>query len=120
MGSLAVRWLGPRYRYIMPDHVNYFTATTLRRFVASEPRFQVVRSGQSHFNPLVIVKDWRGRGARVAEADRARLLKRTTGFKQSRWLTPVRWAYAAAEGALKTLGLADNLVLVLRRTDEAA
>ena len=117
MNSLAVRLLGAKYRYIMPDHVNYFTAGTLRNFAATEPGLDVVRTGQSHFNPIVILKDFRGRGERVPEEDRARLLKRTTAWKQNPLLRPARWAYACAEGSLRALGLADNLVMVLRKKE---
>src|SRR5439155_14178841 len=34
--SLAVRLAGKKYRYLMPDHVNYFTADTLRQFCSTE------------------------------------------------------------------------------------
>lgn len=115
MKSLAARLLGVKYRYIMPDHLNYFTAGTLRRFAASAPALEVVRLGQSHFNPVVILKDFRRRADRVADGERARLLKRTTAMKQSPWLGPVRWLYSAVERVLITMGLADNLVLVMRK-----
>src|SRR5580765_1915709 len=35
MRSLAVRSIGKRYRYIYPQHLNYFTAATLRKMVAN-------------------------------------------------------------------------------------
>ena len=113
--SLAVRLLGGKYRYIMPDHVNYFTAETLKRFAAKEMAFDLVEIGSSHFNPLVILKDLRGGAERVADEERARLLKRTTAYKQSPLLKPLKWAYAAAERTLGSMGLADNLFIVLRK-----
>jgi 2-polyprenyl-3-methyl-5-hydroxy-6-metoxy-1,4-benzoquinol methylase len=113
--SLAVRLLGGKYRYIMPDHVNYFTAETLKRFAAKEAAFGFVEIGSSHFNPLVILKDFRGGAERVADEERARLLKRTTAYKQNPLLKPVKWAYAAAERALGSMGLADNLFMVLQK-----
>ena len=115
MKSLAVRLLGVKYRYLMPDHVNYFTAETLKRFAATEPAFEVVRMTQSHFNPLVILRDFRGGADRVADRDRARLLKRTTALKQHPLLQPVKRAYAGVERLLIAAGLADNLVIVLRK-----
>ena len=115
LNSLAERLLGARYRYIMADHVNYFSAETLRRFVAAEPAFEVVRLSQSHFNPLVILKDFRRRSERVAEDERARLLKRTTALKQNLFLRPAKWAYSAVEQLLIATGLADNLMMVLRK-----
>jgi 2-polyprenyl-3-methyl-5-hydroxy-6-metoxy-1,4-benzoquinol methylase len=114
-GSLAMRLLGAKYRYLMPDHVNYFTAETLRRFAAREPGLESVRLSQSHFNPIVIVQDWRRRRERVGDEERARLLKRTTAWKQNPLLRPMKWAYSAVERALIGLGLADNLVMVLRK-----
>lgn len=115
MQSLAVRLLGAKYRYIMPDHVNCFTATTLKQFAKTEPSLEIVALGSSHFNPLVIVKDFRGGEERVSDEVRARLLKRTTAYKQSSWLKPVKLLYAGAEKILATINLADNLYIVLRK-----
>jgi len=115
MKSLAVRLLGAKYRYLMPDHVNYFAADTLKRFAAMEPAFEITRLGSSHFNPMVILKDFRGSVERVADEERARLLKRTTAYKQSPVLKPVKWVYSGAERLLGAMGLADNLFIVLRK-----
>ena len=57
MKSLAVRFLGARYRYIYPQHLNYFTRQTLSGLV--EARFSVVDFRSTHFNPIVIWQDWR-------------------------------------------------------------
>jgi 2-polyprenyl-3-methyl-5-hydroxy-6-metoxy-1,4-benzoquinol methylase len=113
--SLAARWLGVKYRYLMPDHVNYFTASTLERFAAEEAGFEIVRLTQSHFNPAVILKDVRGGVKRVADEERARLLKRTTALKQHPLLRPAQWIYSATERLLVATGLADNLVMVMRK-----
>jgi len=113
--SLAVRLLGADYRYIMPDHVNYFTARTLEQFATRNPALEIVRSSQSHFNPVVILQDFRRRTERVSDAERARLLKRTTAWKQNPFLRPARWMYACAERLLIMMRLADNLVLVMRK-----
>jgi len=115
MNSLAVRLLGVKYRYIMPDHVNYFTAETLQQLAARDSQFEAVRLSHSHFNPVVILKDFRSRTERVADEERARLLKRTTAFKQSPLFRPVKWLYSGVERMLIALGLADNLVLVMRK-----
>ena len=56
--SLAVRLLGAQYRYVYPQHLNYFTAQTLARLVA--PRFEVIETRFTHFNPIVIWQDWQG------------------------------------------------------------
>lgn len=115
--SLAVRVLGPRYRYIMAEHLNYFTASTLRRLVANESRFTAVHTGYTHYNPIVIWQDLRAPRERVPDEERARLLKKTTGWKQNPLLKPLRLAYGAVEGTLAWLGLADNLVMVLRKKE---
>jgi 2-polyprenyl-3-methyl-5-hydroxy-6-metoxy-1,4-benzoquinol methylase len=113
LGSLAVRLLGERYRYILPQHVNYFTRPTLMRLVQS--RFEIVESHTTHFNPIVICQDWlRGKEA-VSDRDRAALLKKTTAYKQNPILTPLRLLYGWVEKFLGLLGLADNLVVVLRK-----
>ena len=115
LNSLAVRLLGARYRYVMPDHVNYFTAATLRAFGDTEPALERVFLGATHFNPVVIAQDLRRADERVPDAERARLLRRTTALKQQPLLRPLRWAYAGVERGLGWLGLADNLVAVFRR-----
>ena len=99
----------------MPDHVNYFTAETLKKFAATESALEIAAQGSSHFNPLVIAKDFRGREQRVPDEARAELLKRTTAYKQNPWLKPVKLLYASAEKFLPTMNLADNLYIVLRK-----
>ena len=110
--SLATRLLGPRYRYVYPQHLNYFTEATLASLVAS--RFGIVERRFTHFNPAVIWQDWSRGGAEVPNQERAQLLQRTTAFKQSPVLAPLRLGYRLAETTLGMLHLADNLALVLR------
>jgi len=111
--SLAVRLLGAKYRYVYPLHLNYFTAQTLARLCAAQ--FEIVGTRFTHFNPVVIWQDWRGGGREVSNRERAELLKRTTAYRQKRWLKPVKWCYALAEKSLAAFGLADNLAMVLQK-----
>lgn len=113
--SLAVRLLGKKYRYILSQRVNYFTRSALRRLVDADPSLRIIYSGSMHFNPLVIWQDWRQRGKAVPDADRAKFLKRTTGYKQNPALKPMKLVLAGTEAVLKRLYLADNLVLVLQK-----
>jgi len=113
MKSLAARLLGARYRYIYPQHLNYFTSHTLRRFVTE--RFSVLELRSTHFNPLVLWQDWRHRGAEVSNRDRAELLQRTTRYKRNARLAPVKGAYRFVESSLASFTLADNLAVVLRK-----
>jgi SAM-dependent methyltransferase len=113
LGSLAMRWLGARWRYVYPQHLNYFSRATLERLV--EGRFAVVETRFTHFNPVVIWQDWRSGGAEVSNAERAALLRRTTAWKHSRWAAPVKALYRLAEAGLARLGLADNVAMVLRK-----
>jgi 2-polyprenyl-3-methyl-5-hydroxy-6-metoxy-1,4-benzoquinol methylase len=113
MGSLAIKLLGAKYRYIFPEHLNYFTPRTIRHFTALA--FSVERVKSTHFNPLVILQDFREGQRHVSRADRVRLLKKTTGYKQNPWLAPVRLAYRATEGLLGTFGMADNVAIVGRK-----
>jgi 2-polyprenyl-3-methyl-5-hydroxy-6-metoxy-1,4-benzoquinol methylase len=113
LNSLAARALGARYRYIYPQHLNYFTRATLTNMV--EAHFLVLRLSSTHFNPVVVWQDWRGSGKEVSNRERAQLLQRTTAYKQSPWLRPVKALYALAEKTLGALTLADNLVAVLRK-----
>jgi hypothetical protein len=113
MTSLATRLLSTRYRYIYPQHLNYFTSHTLTGFV--KERFSVMHLCSMHFNPLVIWQDWRGRGAEVSNRERAQLLQRTTRYKSKAALAPLRMAYRFVESGLGALRLADNLAIVLRK-----
>ena len=113
MKSLAARLLGARYRYIYPQHLNYFTKATLTRLV--EPRFSVIEFRSTHFNPIVIWQDWRSGGKEISNRERAQLLQRTTSYKQNPLLRPVKALYGLTEKALAALNLADNLAVVLRR-----
>jgi 2-polyprenyl-3-methyl-5-hydroxy-6-metoxy-1,4-benzoquinol methylase len=113
MGSLAVRLLGARYRYFYPQHLNYFTKTTLSHLV--ESRFSIVATLSTHFNPIVIWQDWRHAGKEVSNAERADLLRQTTAYKQNPLLKPVKGLYQLVERGLGAGRLADNLALVLRK-----
>jgi 2-polyprenyl-3-methyl-5-hydroxy-6-metoxy-1,4-benzoquinol methylase len=113
LDSLAARLLGPRYRYIYAQHLNYFTRATLTRLAETE--FGVVEIRTTHFNPIVLWQDWRSRGTEVSNRERAELLRKTTAYKQNVLLTPVRILYRLTEKALAAFRLADNLALVLRK-----
>jgi len=112
--SLAARWLSAKYRYVYPQHLNYFSATTLNG-LSERAGFQVVARRFTHFNPVVIWQDWRGRGREISNAERGALLKQTTALKQKPWLRPVKWLYDVTEKFLGSVGLADNVALVLRK-----
>ena len=114
--SLAVRLLGKRYRYFMEEHINWFSAATLRRLIALEPSLTARHLTTTHFNPLVIAQDARRARDHVPAEERAALLKRTTAWKQHPLLLPVRLAYRLSERCLAQFNLADNLVLVAQRS----
>lgn len=113
MRSLAVRLIGRRYRYIYPQHLNYFTARTLKKL--AENSFKLAEIQFTHFNPIVIYQDWRRGGAEISNQERGELLQRTTAYKQSPAMKPVKALYRLTEKALATFGLGDNLAAVLRK-----
>jgi len=115
MKSLAVRILAAKYRYVYPEHLNYFSPRTLEKFLQTESSLEIIASGSMHFNPIVIWKDWRGGGGFVPNEQRAALLKRTTAAKKNPLLKPLKWVYKGAEKALSVLNLADNIFVVLRK-----
>ncbi len=110
MNSLAVKLIGSKYRYIFSEHLNYFTPETLRKFMGEE--FDVVDLKSTHFNPLVIWKDFRGGEREIPRAERSQLLKRTTAYKKSRWMLPLKVGYKASEEILGKFLMADNLAIV--------
>ncbi len=109
--SLATRVLGARYRYIYPQHLNYFTRAALTAFAGR--RFSMLELRSTHFNPLVVWQDWRHRGRNVSNPERAALLERTTGLKQNPALRPIKVLYRLCEMSLGAVNLADNLAAVL-------
>lgn len=113
--SLATRILGTTYRYVLPQHLNYFTAATLARLATGISGLTLVDTRWTHFNPVVIWQDWVRKGAAVSDEERARLLARTTALKQRRGIGAVRLLYSGAEWGLGKLQLADNVVIVARR-----
>ncbi len=115
--SLAMRLLGARYRYVMPEHLNYFSAATLRQLVRGIQGFSVVTTRTTHFNPVVLWQDATHPRKEVPATERAQLMNRTNAWKERPGAAPVRWSYAAAEGVLSRLGLADNLLMIARKTD---
>jgi 2-polyprenyl-3-methyl-5-hydroxy-6-metoxy-1,4-benzoquinol methylase len=113
MNSLAIRLIGSKYRYIFAEHLNYFTPETLRKFVGKE--FNIMSLKSIHFNPLVIWKDFRGGEREIPRAERSQLLKRTTAYKKSKWLLPVKIGYQTTEEVLGKFLMADNLAIVGRK-----
>ncbi len=111
--SLAARSLGARHRYIYPQHLNYFTRTTLLKLV--QPWYSIIEGWSTHFNPIVLWQDWRGGIKEVSNRERANLLQRTTAYKQNPLLRPVKALYSLTEDLLGALNLADNLAVVLRK-----
>jgi 2-polyprenyl-3-methyl-5-hydroxy-6-metoxy-1,4-benzoquinol methylase len=113
MNSLAVKLIGAKYRYIFPEHLNYFTPNTMRKFIESE--FTLAESKSTHFNPLVIWKDFKVGERSISREERVKLLKKTTGYKQSRWMFPIRATYKTTEFILSKFFLADNVAVVGRK-----
>lgn len=109
--SLAVRLLGPKYRYILPQHLNYFSRATLTK-LTTDCGFEIAYAGTMHFNPLVILQDWRSKTGFVPDQERAALLVKTNALKRHPLLSPARTLYNGVERFLARLGLADNAVIV--------
>lgn len=113
--SLAIRCLGSRYRYIMAEHLNYFSPDALRKMVQRIGGWEIEQVTTMHFNPVVLVKDALRPRSEVSDAERAQLLKRTNKLKKSPLMAPVKTVYNGLESVLTGLLAADNLVAVLRR-----
>jgi len=112
--SFATRLLGAKYRYVYEQHLNYFSAQTLGQ-LGARAGFEVIATRFTHFNPLVMWQDWRGGGREVSNVERGELLKQTTAMKQKAWLKPVRLLYGLTEWVIGSIGLADNVVVVLKK-----
>jgi 2-polyprenyl-3-methyl-5-hydroxy-6-metoxy-1,4-benzoquinol methylase len=113
MNSLAVRVIGKRYRYIYPQHLNYFTAQTLNKLI--DGLFEAISLRFTHFNPIVIWQDWRRGGTEISNQERGQLLKRTTAYKENPAMKPIKALYKMTEKGLALFGLTDNVAAVLRK-----
>jgi hypothetical protein len=63
----------------------------------------------------VIWRDFRGGEREIPRAERSQLLKRTTAYKQSRWMLPLKVGYKVSEEILGKFSMADNLIIVGRK-----
>ncbi|MBX3744580.1 MAG: class I SAM-dependent methyltransferase [Verrucomicrobiae bacterium] len=112
LDSLAFRLLGARYRYVLPQHVNYFTRSTLDRLFLRSGLVPLAHGG-CHFNPVVLWQDRRlPPHTFVPDAERASLLRTTTRLKQSPRMQPARRLLAALERLLAFARLTDNIWVV--------
>jgi 2-polyprenyl-3-methyl-5-hydroxy-6-metoxy-1,4-benzoquinol methylase len=114
LDSFAQRFLGIKYRYVYPQHLNYFSAQTLR--LLAQKHFSITSVAYTHFNPVIIWQDWKSGGQDQPNEARGALLERTTKLKTNPRLKLLRPLYAAAEKALSAAHLADNLVMVLQKS----
>lgn len=115
IGSLAFRLLGKRYRYVMPEHLNYFRKASLRRLVDSAPDLRLVDMRTTHFNPIVLWQDLFRPENGVSASNRAALLNTTNSWKTNPRLPLAHWMYARLEHLLGIVGWADNITAVLQR-----
>ncbi len=78
----------------------------------------MVEVSASHFNLAVLRQAWGGSNdlVRVPDAERAQLLQHTKRWKQDPRLAPLRLTYRMTASAHRRAGLADNLILELRRS----
>lgn len=113
--SLAIRSIGSCYRYIMPEHLNYFSESALGRMVSRVGGWKIGHVTSMHFNPVVLVQDAMKPREEVPDAERAQLLKRTNRWKRSGLMRPLKSVYGGVESILSGMLAADNLVMVLRR-----
>ena len=114
LGSLAQKLLGAKYRYVYPQHLNYFSTKTLR--LLAQKYFSIDTIAYTHFNPVIIWQDWKSGGQDQSNESRGALLERTTGLKTNPRLKFLRPLYSAVEKALSMTHLADNLVMVLQKS----
>ena len=114
--SLAQKVLGKRNRYVGIDHVNYFTASTLRRLL-SRHGFRAETTRTDRFSPVVFWQDLLGRGSDGASVERQLADQVVTDrFKYGHGMvSAARVAHAVLTKALSTAGLGDLLYLVARK-----
>ena len=113
--SLVIRSIGSRYRYIMSEHLNYFSSGALSQMVSRVGGWQIEHVSTMHFNPMVLIQDALKPREEVPDSERAQLLKRTNQWKRSALMRPLKSIYRGVENVLSGMLAADNLVMVLRK-----
>jgi len=106
--SLTAKLLGAKSRYVLPQHLNYFTASSLARLFTGVG-FRVVYHETQSINPVVIWGDLRGV---TVDANRHTSdYQRTHVLKSNPLLAPVRWLHAGADRLLRWTGRGDLLLM---------
>lgn len=111
--SLATRLLGARYRYILPEHLNYYSTKTLAQLLKNKNNFEPIEIKTSHFNPIVILQDALRR-TDPTRTQRAELLTKTNRLKQTS-ARPIKAAYQLLESTLNHFKLADNIMAAFQK-----
>ena len=114
--SFTQRILGRQDRYVCIDHLNYFTAATLRRLLQRH-QFHAETIRTHRFSPVVFWQDLRGITAEGASLDRQLAdMKVTDRFKYGAGAFAVaRLLHGAFTGLLGVGGLGDVLYVVGRK-----
>jgi 2-polyprenyl-3-methyl-5-hydroxy-6-metoxy-1,4-benzoquinol methylase len=112
LNSLLLR---NRFRYVVVEHLNYFSARNLK-LLASGCGFEVGEVVTRKWNPLVLIQDlWR---RTTTPPDPSQLIAdqtTTDRAKDTLWMAPARWMREGAERLLGRFNLASVLYMRARR-----
>ena len=115
-GSLTQRILARRDRYVGVDHLNYFTASTLRRLLEKHA-FHTVTISTSRFSPVVFWQDLKGATPDGASMERQLADMAVTDRVKSGHgvLAAVRAVHGVVTKTLAIAGLGELLSVVGRK-----
>lgn len=119
-GGISFRLLGPKHRYVVSDHLFYFSPKNAASLLG-DIGFRNVRTSSLDFNPFIFWQDWRGHMAQVLHANEdAQRPSESLAQKRSEQATSrffskllprplLSWGYRALSRTMGTLRLGNIL-----------
>lgn len=108
--SISSLLLGPRYRYVSVNHLNYFTPQTAREFIQKNG-FSVLTAETRSINPFVILQDLQRLRVDLEE----QLKESENSIRIKTQPGPARWIYTLLDHLLLRLGRGDLLLIAARK-----
>lgn len=110
--SISSRLLGPRYRYVSVNHLNYFTPQTAGKLI-EQNGFSLLTVETRSVNPFVILQDLRGLNVDLEE--QLNESENSIRIKTRPLLGPARWIYNLLDRLLLCLGRGDLMLIAARK-----
>jgi len=116
--SLMVRLLKTHYRYIVPEHLYYFSQRAIRR-ILSRVGFSVLKLESKGFDFFPFFEDLKGKPANEINTSHAVIAERSfvSKTKKSWVFKPLKYAHSAFQWCLTRMNLGENWYAYARKPD---